>query len=262
MILRRITEHVKAQNWTAVALDFVIVVVGVFIGIQVSNWNAARAERADELDVFGRLMDEAAEVRAALAEHREFHARNATQIIQLVARLEDKTLCEDFDDAEEKKLLLSVGDFPAPRFSLTTAAELASTGRVELLKSSDMQRSIREILVEINYVSEAWRRYVPIKQKAEEVYMAAGFAMTRPVVWDLSLDDPYIEMVGATEFRTLEQLCNRPDLVAISSNAANSQTFYVALLDQVTVKLNEYLDGLNAYAEGRWGPNRSSEAAP
>ncbi|GJL95755.1 MAG: hypothetical protein DHS20C05_21600 [Hyphococcus sp.] len=45
MILRRITEHVKAQNWTAVALDFVIVVVGVFIGIQVSNWNDARVQK-------------------------------------------------------------------------------------------------------------------------------------------------------------------------------------------------------------------------
>ena len=42
MILRRITEHVKTQNWFAVALDFVIVVAGVFIGIQVANWNEAR----------------------------------------------------------------------------------------------------------------------------------------------------------------------------------------------------------------------------
>jgi len=32
MRLRRITEHVNAQNWFAVWLDFVIVVVGVFIG--------------------------------------------------------------------------------------------------------------------------------------------------------------------------------------------------------------------------------------
>jgi len=41
MILRRITEHVKDQNWFAVGIDFFIVVVGVFIGIQVSNWNEA-----------------------------------------------------------------------------------------------------------------------------------------------------------------------------------------------------------------------------
>jgi len=42
MNLRRIIEHIKNQQWTAVAIDFLIVVVGVFVGIQVSNWNQAR----------------------------------------------------------------------------------------------------------------------------------------------------------------------------------------------------------------------------
>lgn len=46
MILRRITQHVREQNWTAIAIDFVIVVIGVFIGIQVSNWNQARTDQA------------------------------------------------------------------------------------------------------------------------------------------------------------------------------------------------------------------------
>ena len=58
MILRRITAHVKAQNWTAVALDFVIVVVGVFIGIQVSNWNETRALRVQEKSYLRQLRDE------------------------------------------------------------------------------------------------------------------------------------------------------------------------------------------------------------
>ena len=44
MLLRRVIEHVKAQNWTAVGIDFVIVVVGVFVGIQVANWNEERLD--------------------------------------------------------------------------------------------------------------------------------------------------------------------------------------------------------------------------
>ncbi len=44
MILRRLMQHVKDQNWFAVGLDFMIVVSGVFVGIQVSNWNAAAAD--------------------------------------------------------------------------------------------------------------------------------------------------------------------------------------------------------------------------
>lgn len=45
MILRRVIEHVKHQQWTAIFIDLVIVVLGVFIGIQVSNWNTERETR-------------------------------------------------------------------------------------------------------------------------------------------------------------------------------------------------------------------------
>lgn len=63
MLLRSITKHLKEQNWFAVGLDFFIVVVGVFIGIQVSNWNESlnQIERADaylerlEADLAGDL---------------------------------------------------------------------------------------------------------------------------------------------------------------------------------------------------------------
>lgn len=46
MLLRRVIQHVRKQEWTAIAIDFVIVVVGVFIGIQAANWNEARADQA------------------------------------------------------------------------------------------------------------------------------------------------------------------------------------------------------------------------
>ena len=46
MLLRRISKHVKDQNWFAVALDFVIVVVGILIAFQITNWNEARGDNA------------------------------------------------------------------------------------------------------------------------------------------------------------------------------------------------------------------------
>jgi hypothetical protein len=45
MFQRRITTHLLEQNWFAVGIDFLIVVIGVFVGIQVSNWNDARIDR-------------------------------------------------------------------------------------------------------------------------------------------------------------------------------------------------------------------------
>ena len=45
MILSRAIEHLKRQHWAGAFIELVIVVLGVFIGIQVTNWNQARIER-------------------------------------------------------------------------------------------------------------------------------------------------------------------------------------------------------------------------
>ena len=58
MLLRRITTHIKEQNWFAVGIDFVIVVFGVFIGIQVANWNDDRAEHQMETKALVALKKE------------------------------------------------------------------------------------------------------------------------------------------------------------------------------------------------------------
>ena len=46
MILRRFAQALKEQNWTSIAIEFVLLVLGVFLGIQVANWNEARVEDA------------------------------------------------------------------------------------------------------------------------------------------------------------------------------------------------------------------------
>lgn len=58
MILRRLTENLRAQNWTAITIEFLIVVVGVFIGTQVSNWNQDRLEKRQTEKMLVNLMPE------------------------------------------------------------------------------------------------------------------------------------------------------------------------------------------------------------
>lgn len=54
MVLRRITTSlrqvstgVRDQNWTAIAIEFVLVILGVFLGIMAANWNEERLERRE-----------------------------------------------------------------------------------------------------------------------------------------------------------------------------------------------------------------------
>ena len=56
MILRRLTQSLKEQNWTAIWIEFVLFVTGVFLGIQVSNWNADRETRKQSALFTSRLI--------------------------------------------------------------------------------------------------------------------------------------------------------------------------------------------------------------
>ena len=74
MILRRVITHVRNQEWTAIGIDFLIVVLGVFVGIQVSNWNAARADVRLGQAYVARLLTDLHEDRENLARLRAIAA--------------------------------------------------------------------------------------------------------------------------------------------------------------------------------------------
>jgi hypothetical protein len=58
MILRRVREHVAHHNWFAVAIDLAVVIVGVFFGMQVNNWNQARLDRRQAHEYREMLIDD------------------------------------------------------------------------------------------------------------------------------------------------------------------------------------------------------------
>lgn len=68
MILRSITRHVRDQNWFAVGLDFMIVVLGVFIGLQVQQWAEGQRQARMESFYTQRLHNEIVNLLATRAE--------------------------------------------------------------------------------------------------------------------------------------------------------------------------------------------------
>ncbi len=142
MILRRVIEHVKTQNWTAVALDFVIVVVGVFIGIQVSNWNAARAERVEERQLLTRLLDET----GALLEIQKYeHSRHLPRIDAMKGippLLFDPSPGRDLTEIECRLIAISHW-LPAPSDELPILEESIATGRFDLISNEDVKAQLR-----------------------------------------------------------------------------------------------------------------------
>jgi hypothetical protein len=58
MALRRLAARIRQHDWLAVGIELLVVVAGVFIALQVSNWNDSRKESALGREYLGRLRGE------------------------------------------------------------------------------------------------------------------------------------------------------------------------------------------------------------
>jgi hypothetical protein len=154
MILRRLSEHVKAQNWFAVALDFIIVVVGILIAFQITAWNEQRADRAKEALYLSELIED---LNADLAEidsikrTAEIRMGALERILALAGAEPRRTLTFDAvtftfdpappfqsDDPYEANIQLT--NTPDLDGSRETFQALISTGDLGLIRNRDLAR--------------------------------------------------------------------------------------------------------------------------
>jgi hypothetical protein len=141
MILRRVTEHVKSQNWFAVGIDFLIVVVGVSIGIQVANWNEARRDREAEAVYLDRLYREIAEI-SQRAESDFAKQRDRLELIEQVRTHFATGLGRDALSGLHCGALSQSHIFADTIFYPPTIKELISTGRILLIRDEGIRTAI------------------------------------------------------------------------------------------------------------------------
>jgi hypothetical protein len=135
-------EHVKAQNWTAVTLDFLIVVVGVFMGIQLGNWNEGLNERQRGENYRERLSEEMTNNKQTLIGRRESYL---SQIDYGLQALEATTEPTDREAAWE----IIHSFFQASHaFTITmqrgTYDEIISSGDLALLDGRELINALSE----------------------------------------------------------------------------------------------------------------------
>ena len=137
MLLRSVTLHLKEQNWTAIVLDFAIVVLGVFIGIQVANWNEARLEERQEALLLERLQVDFARIEEDAQRSLDYHQQMLLDLRTLVHALRSGSLAEKDEPAIDRALFLGLSlQTSADRSG--TFTELLSSGRANLLSDKDL----------------------------------------------------------------------------------------------------------------------------
>ena len=147
MLLRRVIDHVREQNWTAVGVDFVIVVFGVFVGIQVSNWNEARQGTDQQQRYLERLTADFRSIQQRIDRHfATFEGIiDGADYIQQLLSLSEAEFREFAVDPQRLKDAASLLDHTRiPPGSSATYLEMVAAGQLSALGNPVLRDKLAE----------------------------------------------------------------------------------------------------------------------
>lgn len=146
-------KHVADQNWFAVGLDVIVVITGIFLGMQVTDWNESRKDRIDSKDFMNRIHNEVLSVERTSNRVRE-------RRLNLIAPLTDAAITI-FDTnksgglTEEHCLALATSHYFNIAISdLPSLAELMNAGRVSILENSQLRTALIELQQKLETLKE------------------------------------------------------------------------------------------------------------
>ena len=147
MILRRITEHVKAQNWFAVGLDFVIVVIGVFVGIQVSNWNQERVGAEQQQRYPERLESDFTSIKQRIDGHSTTFDQvigGVDYILELLRMPEEDFRSFEIDEQRLDDALSNLPNTRIPPGRSATYGEMLSASQLSAVGNASLRDKLAE----------------------------------------------------------------------------------------------------------------------
>jgi hypothetical protein len=191
---RRWVGKAGEQNWFAVAIDLLIVVAGVFLGIQAANWNEFRKERAEERRYYAQIVDD-----LRLDQRELQHAQERADAFDAAA---DNTLramrAGSFQNVTPGRFAVEIhyaGYLYLPKPARGPYDELISTGNLGLLRSEAAKSAIADYYDTFGVLRQ-WDVLLRLQQ--DRYWEATSGVLPRPVLRDaIRSREPRLDAAGA-----------------------------------------------------------------
>ncbi len=150
MILRRMADAVREQNWFTVIIEILIVVIGIFLGLQVTDWNEGLKEQARADQYRERLIADITDDAAQFQLRTNFINEVLTYSEQLLEGLEgekpesiDEPNTHDQPNALDEQWVILRAAFQASQiwpFEMVSIAydEIQINGSISLIGNVDV----------------------------------------------------------------------------------------------------------------------------
>ncbi len=207
MVLRRLAQAVREQSWFTAIVEVAVVVVGIFIGLQVDDWNQNRLDRKDEQIFLNRLHDElmdATSVRAFIQNRRIAAWHDLRNLLDALYQPNDRDRLTN----SECRTIYASHIKTANIAELPSFHTLLATGRLQIISDE----ALRSMLVLFSQRREAIEEFVNL----------GGFELASRYP-EMFVIEPFFDTTGPVENLSARMTC---DLGAMRQNRKFLHEFY------------------------------------
>ena len=144
MLLRRFMQHVRVQDWFAVALDILVVIIGIFLGLQFTEWHQSRKDNEAGREYLERILTDLNTSLEHQAFDLEFIGKNYEAYEFVLERLLAGELSDEQRPAFNRGLTIGGRANPI-RYIETAFVELQSSGRVGLIEDVEVRKALGDL---------------------------------------------------------------------------------------------------------------------
>jgi hypothetical protein len=190
MILLRLSKAIRQQDWFAVCIEFAVVVLGIFAGLQANEWAQERQDRKQERAALERLFLESESAYALL--------QGSLQQTERLNRI--RRAAVQFADSKapvpENELPLKIGINTLARFPPVMPVsvaydELKAAGQMQLIRSAELRSQLAEFHTELAYYNQLQEGLAESVPGFFDVYQ-------RHVIWDYNPESTTTDILLST----------------------------------------------------------------
>jgi hypothetical protein len=143
MILSRLTNAIRRQDWFTVLIELLIVVLGIFLGLQANEWAQDREDRKEERAALERLHLESRNAFEQLSRQLQYTKR-LNQMRRAAVQFVDGDAPLPEDPLPLKIGINTLVQFPPVVPVTVVYEELTASGQMQLIRSAKLRDQIAE----------------------------------------------------------------------------------------------------------------------
>ena len=150
MLLRRIVDHLREQNWAAVAIDLMVVIVGVFLAFQFEELYTNRNLRAEEFRHLAALKEDFQQNQINLERMRVRYTLNRDSGLALLEASSSNTVT--ISESEHYRLMSHAIRFGRITVVRRTWDVLTAGGEINVIQNDTLKAQISAFYAECEVV--------------------------------------------------------------------------------------------------------------